>query len=221
MRSREFLNEITVGLMTKPEGPSLKVRDSVRYIGHNLPRGPGYKLTGVITAVYPDGGVDFENDFDETTKRLSGQLFIKIRPDQRMSRRPKRPLTDLDEVLAAKALHPLLQLKNKMGQPTTEPETPTVASTQPQVQQPQKSLAQLQQEKTKLDQLINLKGKIDQLIARADRTHTGIPRGLAADLEIDFTPKSGKDYDDLIALYQRQIKQLSDFINYQRTIYRD
>jgi hypothetical protein len=219
MRSREFLNEITVGLMTKPEGPLLKVNDSVRYIGHNLPRGPGYKLTGVIKAVYPDGGVDFENDFDETTKRLSSQLFRKIPPNQRMSRRPKRPLTDLNEVLAAKALHPLLQLKNKMGQPAPEPEISTAEPTP--AQQPQKSLSQLQQEKTKLDQLINLKGKIDQLIARAERTHTGIPRGLAADLEIDFTPKSDKDYNELIALYQRQIKQLSDFINYQRTIYRD
>jgi hypothetical protein len=122
------------------------------------------------------------------------------------------------ESLAAKALHPLLKLKNKMAQPTSAPETP-VSPVQPQ--QPQKSLAQLQQQRDKVNQLIQLKGKIDQLISRAGHTRTGIPRGLAADLEIDFEPKSDKDYDELISLYQRQIKQLSDFINYQRKIYRD
>ena len=122
------------------------------------------------------------------------------------------------EMLPAKAASELYKWKNQQNQPSVqEPRVPT----QEPSQQPQKPLAQLQKERAKLNQVIQLKGQIEQLTARAERTRMGIPRGLAADLEVDYEPKSEKDYDDLIVLYQRQIKQLSDHISRQRNVYRE
>ena len=125
------------------------------------------------------------------------------------------------EMLPAKNQAQLYNIKQQITQPpqVQQPVAPTPTPTTPT--QPQKPLAQLQSERAKLNQVLQLKGQIEQLTARAERTRMGIPRGLAADLEVDYSPQSEKDYDDLIVLYQRQIKQLTDYIARQRNVYRE
>jgi len=125
--------------------------------------------------------------------------------------------TKIKEMLPAKAAAELYRWKNQQQQPVA-PATPSI---KPQPVQTHKPLAQLQGERAKLNQLIQLKAQIEKLTARAERTRMGIPPGLAADLEVDYTPQSDQDYNDLINLYQRQIKQLTDYITRQRLVYRE
>jgi hypothetical protein len=70
--------------------------------------------------------------------------------------------------------------------------------------------------------VLKLKQELEQATAQAGRTRTGIPRGLAADLEIDYpTPQTAKEYDDLIALYTKQLAQVKSHTQRQRNIYRE
>ena len=109
--------------------------------------------------------------------------------------------------------------KNEAVQPQPVPATATPIVAAP----PPKTIDQLQREKAKLDQIINLKTKIlPQLIARAERTRTGIPRGLAADIELDYpTPTTEQELDQYLMLLQKQQKLLTDFVARQRNLYRE
>lgn len=126
--------------------------------------------------------------------------------------------------LPASELNKLYQFKRQLAQqhqslpePTAEPEQQSTPSTPPEA-----DLSTLQQRKTKLDTIIALKKEIEALLPRAERVPGGLDRGTQADLEIDYpTPHTDKEYNEVLALYTKQIQQLKNFIARKRALYRE
>jgi hypothetical protein len=126
--------------------------------------------------------------------------------------------------LPASELNKLYQFKRQLAQqhqnlpePTAEPEQQSTPSTPPEA-----DLSTLQQRKTKLDTIIALKKEIEALLPRAERVPGGLDRGTRADLEIDYpTPHTDKEYNEVLALYTKQIQQLKNFIARKRALYRE
>jgi hypothetical protein len=141
-----------------------------------------------------------------------------------MNSKISRTASIAEAELPAAQLNKLYQYKNQMAQAqqaqATQPEpTPAVSAPDPVTQG---DLATLQQRRQKLDTILKLKKELETLIPRAERTWGGMDRGIRADVELDYpTPTTDKEYDELIALYTRQVQQLKNYIQRKRSLYKE
>lgn len=139
-----------------------------------------------------------------------------------INKKQKKPEVTEAE-LPASELNKLYQFKKQMSRPAPEPASePTTEPAPAEDPVTQGDLATLKQRKAKLDTILNLKKELEALIPRAERTWGGMDRGIRADIELDYpTPTTDKEYDELIALYTRQVQQLKNYIQRKRSLYRE
>lgn len=159
----------------------------------------------------------------EQRQKIIADLFGRYSREAEQIMNSKIPQTAkiAEAELPAAQLNKLYQYKNQLAQQaqTPEPTSEPVAEPDPVTQG---DLATLQQRRQKLDTILNLKKELEALIPRAERTWGGMDRGTRADVELDYpTPTTDKEYDELIALYTKQVQQLKNYIQRKRAIYKE